>query len=177
MPETIFIKLQINLAESIAISFEEFSFARIEFVCAIILPSVWPLIQRSLYFLPLWEKSLFFSFYIFSLLCNFSNLAERSIHTGNGRSVCSHNRRLRGFSICRHTSGNTFSFLVSLRVADEVLPHHPDQSVAKSQTESNFLASGGCRRNCRRSFLLPLSRYLFIHLIDGNTRPLSSYAF
>lgn len=58
-----------------------------------------------------------------SLSRNFSNLAERPHSALNGRRsrLGSHNRPS-GFSICRHTSGDTFSFLVSLRVDLSALP-------------------------------------------------------
>lgn len=71
-------------------------------------------------------------------------------------------------------------FFKSRPLADnEVLPHHPDQSVAKSQTESNFLANSGCRTNCRRSFDLAFPFTLSLHSSDRweYSAVLSSYAF
>lgn len=114
-----------------------------------------------------------------SLSRNFSNLAERPIqHRGAWGSTRTIARS--GFSICRHTSGNTFSFLVSLRV-DLSYPYPPpsEQSVAKSQTESNFLANGGCRTNCHCSFDLAFPFSVSLHSSDRWECPavLSDYAF
>jgi len=96
--------------------------------------------------------------------------------SGRRTRLDSHNRRS-GFSICWHTSGNTFSFLVSLRVdLSHSCPHFPlplvpSEVSRKARLKAIFSpAVAVARIAIVPSILLSLSRYLSIHLIDGNAR-------